>query len=354
MGLDSVLTDGQKLDATLHIMTTVIYRDGVLNNTECEPLLAEEVRFADTIGRRFIISPERLGSVYGQPVPVLKRGDRKYEKSCHEQRKNIEDELAQRLTGPRPGAALYLEGSDTGIPEAPDYDAREITPSGDLEAQIIHAIAVAVYQRFVEERRADLLKEAQKKAEDAEGERAKYLRRYPNAKEGDELLAEYTAMRETKKCHDKRSRGQKIAEVVSPQPAVPGAAAASKPAPLTAAEKERGDEFTRAMLKQMCMETPKVQAYAFRKMGSLGKVAGRAYVDHVLDAPAADKRSHDDVEEPIDLDQPTTSSQKRRRLKHTPSGRLDASSDDDDAPRVTASQQPLADADEGPPPLEDE
>ena len=102
------------------------------------------------------------------------------------------------------------------------------------------------------------------------------------------------------------------------------------------------------------MESAKVQAYAFRKMGSLGKVAGRAYVDHVLDTSAADKRPHEDVEEPIDLDQPTTSSQKRRRLKHTPSGRLDASSDDDDAPRVTASQQPLADADEGPPPLEDE
>ena len=108
------------------------------------------------------------------------------------------------------------------------------------------------------------------------------------------------------------------------------------------------------MIKQMCMEPPKVQAYAFRKMGSLGKVAGRAYVDHVLDASAADKRPHDDIEEPVDLDQPTTSSQKRRRLKHTPSRRLDASSDDDDEPRATASQQPLADADEGPPPLEDE
>ena len=97
---------------------------------------------------------------------------------------------------------------------------------------------------------------------------------------------------------------QKIAEVVSPQPATPGTAAASKPTPLTAAEKERGDEFTYAMLKQMCMESAKVQAYAFRKMGSLGKVAGRAYVDHVLDTSAADKRPHEDVEEPIDLDQP--------------------------------------------------
>ena len=91
------------------------------------------------------------------------------------------------------------------MPEAPDYDAQEITPSGDLEAQIIHAIAVAVHQRFVEERRADLLKEAQNKAKEAEGERAKYLRRYPTAKDNAELRAEYTAMRATRKCHDKRS-----------------------------------------------------------------------------------------------------------------------------------------------------
>ena len=41
MGLDSVFTDGQKLDVALHIMTTVIFRDGVLNNTECEPRFAE-------------------------------------------------------------------------------------------------------------------------------------------------------------------------------------------------------------------------------------------------------------------------------------------------------------------------
>ena len=88
------------------------------------------------------------------------------------------------------------------MPEAPDYDAYEITPSGDLEAPIIHAIAVAVYQRFVEERRADLLAKAKKKAAEAECERAKYLRRYPTAKDNAELRAEYTAMRETKKCHD--------------------------------------------------------------------------------------------------------------------------------------------------------
>ena len=64
MGLDSVLTDGQKLDATLHIMTTVIFRDGVLNNTEYEPRFAEELGFMNTIGKRFIISPERLGTLY--------------------------------------------------------------------------------------------------------------------------------------------------------------------------------------------------------------------------------------------------------------------------------------------------
>ena len=251
-------------------------------------------------------------------------------------------------------AALYLEGSETGIPEAPEYDAREITPSGDLEAQIIHAIAVAVYQRFVEERRADLLKEAQKKAEDAEGERAKYLRRYPNAKDGDELLAEYTAMRETKKCHDKRSRGQRIAEVVSPQAAVPGAAAANKVPPLTPAEKARGDEYAQAMSKQMCMEDARIQAYALRKLGRMGNVAARACVDHALDAPVADKRPHENVEEPVDLDRPVTSSQKRRRLKQTPSRRVDASSDDEIEPRITSRQQPLADADAGPPPLEDD
>ena len=158
-------------------------------------------------------------------------------------------------------------------------------------------------------------------------------------------------MRETKKCHDKRSRGPKIAEVISPQPAVPGAAAARKVTPLTPAEKARGDEFAQAMTKQMCMEDARIQAYAFRKLGKLGKVAGRAYVDHVLDAPAADKRPHEDDEEPIDLEQPTTSSQKRRRLKQTPSRRLDASSDDDDTPPVVARQQPSADDDEGPPPL---
>ena len=107
-------------------------------------------------------------------------------------------------------------------------------------------------------------------------------------------------------------------------------------------------------MKQMCMENARVQAYSFRKMGRLGNVAGRAYVDHVLDTSAVDKRPREDVEEPIDVDQPTTSSQKRRRLKHTPSRCLDASSDDDDKPRVTASQPPLADADEGPPPLEDD
>ena len=76
-------------------------------------------------------------------MPQLKREDRKYEKSCHVTRKRIEGEMAPRLTGPRPGAdmparittdALKLEGSHTGVPEAPDYDAREITPSGDLEA----------------------------------------------------------------------------------------------------------------------------------------------------------------------------------------------------------------------------
>ena len=217
-----------------------------------------------------------------------------------------------------------------------------------------HRKCFAVYQRFVEERRADLLKEAQKKAEEAEGERAKYLRRYPTAKEGDELRAEYTAMRETKKCHDKRSRGQKIDEVVSPQAAVPGAAAANKVPPLTAAEKARGNEYAQAMSKQMCMENARIQAYAFRKMGKMGQVAARAYVGHVLDTPAADKRPHEDVEEPIDLDQPTTSSQKRRRLKQTPSRRLDASPDEDEGPPVVASQQPLAGADEGPPPLEDD
>ena len=139
---------------------------------------------------------------------------------------------------------------------------------------------------------------------------------------------------------------------MSPQPAVSGAATTSKIAPLTAAEKARGDEFATAMTKQMCMEDARIQAYAFRKMGKLGKVAGRAYVDHVLDAPAADKRPRDDEEEPIDLDQPITSSQKRRRLKQTPSRRVDASSDDDDAPRVTARQQPPADDNDGPPPLE--
>ena len=159
-------------------------------------------------------------------------------------------------------------------------------------------------------------------------------------------------MRATKKCHDKRSRGPKIAEVISPQPAVPGAATTKKVAPLTAAEKARGDEFAEAMTKQMCIENARIQAYAFRKMGRLGQVAGRAYVDHVLDTPAADKRPHEDEEEPIDLNQPTTSSQKRRRLKQTPSRRLDASSDSDDEPPVVARQQPSVDDDEGPPPLE--
>ena len=209
-----------------------------------------------------------------------------------------------------------------------------------------------MYQRFVEERRADLLKEAQKKAKAAEGERAKYLRRYPNVKEGDELMAEYTAMRETKKCHDKRSRGPKIAEVISPQPAVPGAAAANKVAPLTPAEKARGDEYAQAMSKQMCMEDARIQAYALRKLGKMGKLAARACVDHVFDAPTADKRPHEDEEEPIDLNQPITSSQKRRRLKQTPSRRLDASSDSDGEPPVVARPQPPADDDEGPPPLE--
>ena len=241
---------------------------------------------------------------------MLQRKDRKYEKWCHVTHKRIQRELEQKLTGPDMPArkatdALRLEGSNTGVPEAPDYDARELTPSDDLEAQIIHAIAVAVYQRFVEERRADLLVKAKAKAADAEGERAKYLRRYPNVKEGDDLRTEYTAMRVTKHCHDKKSK--KIAEVVSPQPAVSGAAATNKVAPLTAAEKARGDEFATAMTKQMCMEDARIQAYAFRKMGKLGKVAARAYVDHVLDTPAADKRPHDDGEEPIDLDQPTTS-----------------------------------------------
>ena len=73
LGLNSVLTDGQKLYAALHIMTTVIYRDGVLNNTECEPLYAEEVRFMNTIGKRFIISAERLASLYSQPGPEARR-----------------------------------------------------------------------------------------------------------------------------------------------------------------------------------------------------------------------------------------------------------------------------------------
>ena len=142
--------------------------------------------------------------------------------------------------------------------------------------------------------------------------------------------------------------------MVSPNPAVLGAAAESKPTPLTIEEKARGDEFTRAMLQQMCMESPKVQAYAFRKIWSLGKVAGRAYVYHVFETSAADKRPHDDVEEPIDTDQPTTSSQKRRRVKHTPTRRPVILDDDDDEPRRTVSQPPLAGDDEGPPPLEDD
>ena len=108
------------------------------------------------------------------------------------------------------------------------------------------------------------------------------------------------------------------------------------------------------MTKQMCMENARIQAYAFRKMGKMGQVAARAYVGHVLDTPTADKRPRDDKEEPIDLDLPTTSSQKRRRLKQTPSRRLDASSDSDDEPTVDASQQRPADDDEGPPPLESE
>ena len=253
LGLDSVLTDGQKLDATLHIMTTFIFRDGVLNNTACEPQYAEELRFMSTMGKGFIISPERLGTLYTQPVPVLKRDDRKSEKSCHVTHKRIQSELEQKLTGPRPSAdvparratdALKLKGSNTGLPEAQDYDARELTPSGDLEAQIIHAIAVAVYQRFGKERRADLLAKAEAKATEAEGERAKYLRKYPNAKEGDELLAEYTSMRVTKHCHDKKSK--KLAEVVSPQPVIPGVSETGEPVPISKEPRERpdfGDEF---------------------------------------------------------------------------------------------------------------
>ena len=161
-------------------------------------------------------------------------------------------------------------------------------------------------------------------------------------------------MRETKKCHDRRSRGQEIADVVSPQPAVPGGATAGKPAPLTAEAKERGDEYTQSILKQMCMEPPAVQTYVFRKMGKFGKAAGQAYVAQALDTTSTGKRSRGDAESPIDLDQPTTSSPKRRRLKHTPSRRLDVSSDEDDRPRRTVSQPPLADADEWPPPLEDD
>ena len=99
------------------------------------------------------------------------------------------------------------------------------------------------------------------------------------------------------------------------------------------------------------MEDARIQAYALRKMGKMGKLAARAYVDHVFDTSAADKRPHEDVEEPIDLDQPTTSSQKRRRTTQTPSRRLDASSDSDDEPPVVARQQPSVDDDEGPPPL---
>ena len=102
------------------------------------------------------------------------------------------------------------------------------------------------------------------------------------------------------------------------------------------------------------MEPPEGQAATFRRLGKYGEIGSKSYIDHALETTSTSKRSRGDAESPIDLDQPTNSSQKRRRVKNTPSRRPVILDDDEDEQRRTASQPPLAGADEGPPPLEDD
>ena len=49
IGLKKVMLDDAKVEVALHLMTTVMLRDGVLCGTKCEEHIGRQIRFQDTL-----------------------------------------------------------------------------------------------------------------------------------------------------------------------------------------------------------------------------------------------------------------------------------------------------------------
>ena len=237
IGMKSVLLDDAKLEVAMHLMTTVMLRDGVLCNTDVEEEVARQIRFHDTYGARLMMNPVLVSASYSDDeVPPPEKDDpprKPLPMSARKIRKNIVNEMGNAFAGKPPPDLPHMPGElrdatqsyelDTGvtIPAASPHSGGALTPSRIYEKQVIYAIAYAVAARFETERReAEKRQAAEKAAEELktmpEGSKKRCKREFPDAIGSTTRLKEFLKERERKKRHDRRD--PEFSPHVSPEP----------------------------------------------------------------------------------------------------------------------------------------
>ena len=219
LGMEKILDDGMLLEVQLHLMTTVMLRDGVLHNTDCPEGLARQIRFDDTMGYKLMLNPETVGSYYGEGVSSIPIDKRAVTKRMRELRNQIVNELGEEFSGlSTPGEPLRVLSSRratdafvmpcTGVtvPAASPHSGGKLTRSRAMEQKILEAITFAVADRFSRELTRIERMEAAKAAQNYKGVMKKIKTAFPQATPVQEALQEMTAIRERKKRHDQRSR----------------------------------------------------------------------------------------------------------------------------------------------------
>ena len=131
IGLKQVMLDDAKTEVALHLMTTLVLRDGVLCGTKYKEHVARQIRFQDTYSARLMMDPG-LVAVYhvDDPPPKSDETHKPIPRTARKIRKKIVDELGNDFAGnpppdlprmpgpPRDAAQAYQLNSQVSISAA--------------------------------------------------------------------------------------------------------------------------------------------------------------------------------------------------------------------------------------------
>ena len=244
IGLKKVMLDDAKTEVALHLMTSLMLRDGVLCNTKCKEYVARQIRLHDTYGAKLMMDPGLVAEAQIEDPPQPVEPPRPIPMTARKIRDKIVSEMGNEFAGKPPPDLPHMPGTmrdatqaftlDTSvrIPAASPGSGGALTSSHIYYQQVIYAIAYAVAARFEAERR-----EAEKRKADSEvndmpaGEKKRLKRQFPEAVDFTTRLKDLTEERERKKRHDRRGERYALSPTVSPEPVSTAAKAAGTPAP---------------------------------------------------------------------------------------------------------------------------